>query len=95
MSQVDNVRDVYLDKKQSDDVSDWLYFTVQGGTEIGDSIKVQPVRWPDFQPNGDLVETPGNVGLNAAWQNINELLLNKWGIVRERSLMIGVLIEPE
>jgi hypothetical protein len=86
------MRLVYLDKKGNDhDTSGWCYYTLSGGSEVGDTIQTKQVKFPSFEDCDVTVDTPGNVGLSAAYENINTLLRNRWGIERERSILIGIL----
>jgi len=89
---------IHLDKHGDDDhfPDTWDYYRITGleglgnveGTE-GATIEVCRLTWPDFQDKGTAVQTPGVVGLEAAWGHINRIL-NGWGIDRERSVFIGV-----
>ena len=86
------MRSIYLNKKNLlSNTEPWAYYTIKGGFEVGDNIEVKLVSFPDFSEIDVIVDIPGNVGLSAAYDNINLLLRNKWGIERERSELIGIL----
>jgi hypothetical protein len=41
----------------------------------------------DIEP---VIDTPGNVGLDAAYTNISKLIKAQWDVDRDRSELIGV-----
>lgn len=81
---------IYLDKRGDDDTNtgSWEYFRI--GPSGVDTIEVCRVRFPSFEDKGDPIATPGNVGLAAAYDNVNWLLLKQWDVERERSILIGI-----
>jgi hypothetical protein len=80
----------------------WVYYrlTSLGGKE-GDHIEICLVSWPDFKDIdvvGDekkaSVINPGDTGFTSAYPNFTNLLLRKWGVNHEESILIGMRVRP-
>lgn len=66
---------IYLDKRGNENMtSAWEYYRV-GPTGV-DTIQICRVTFPEFRDKGAPIDTPGNVGLAAAYDNVN------WGRTR-------------
>ena len=76
----------------------WAYYRITSiGGKDGDNIEVCLVRWPGFEDIdivGDedkaIVVNPGDTGYASAFPNVCELLMKKWKIDHEQSVLIGI-----
>lgn len=78
---------IFLDKRGSNHTWDWTYYRL---TSIGETIQTCQVKFPSFEDMGPVIDTPGNVGLAAAYVNISKLVKKQWNVDRGRSELIGV-----
>jgi hypothetical protein len=93
---------IWLDKFGDDDDNDtskWKYYRSSSRGEDQDPIEVALVTFPsleDIDFVGDVlsarVTTPGETGMATAWDRVGRVLHNKWGIERERSILIGIRV---
>ena len=90
---------IYLDKRGDDGdhfPDAWAYYRITSvgglgnpeGTK-GSSIEACRLTWPTLEDIPPIIDTPGVVGLAAAWDVVNKAL-RQWDIDRERSIFIGV-----
>ena len=89
---------VYLNKRNSNHDSDWVYYRITSLGEKGDPITVCQVRWPTF---GDIdliwdqskavITTPGLTESGSAHEKLCRLMKNSWDINHEDSTFIGFL----
>lgn len=92
----------YLDKHGDDDQpQSWTYYRIRSTTglgipagQLGSSVEICRVRWPDFNDIEPLIETPGVVGCMSAEYNASRLL-EQWGVNHDRSILIGSLIRAD
>lgn len=82
-----NIDMIFLDKRVSNCTGDWTYYRL---TPIGDTIQACRVKFPSLEDIEPVVDTPGNVGLAAAYENISQLVKKQWNVERDRSELIGV-----
>ena len=91
---------IYLDKHGDDDHSpqSWTYYRIRSTSglgipagQLGSSVEVSRVKWPDFHDIDPPIETPGVVGYTSAEYNANKLL-EQWGVNRKRSILIGSVV---
>lgn len=78
---------IFLDKRGSNFTADWTYYRL---TSIGDTVQACRVKFPSLQDIESVIDTPGNAGLAAAYQNISQLIQTQWDVGRGRSELIGV-----
>jgi hypothetical protein len=78
---------IFLDKRGSNQTWDWTYYRV---SSIGETIQACRVKFPGLEDIEPVIDTPGNVGLAAAYANISKLIQAQWNVDRDRSELIGV-----
>jgi hypothetical protein len=98
------VRDVhdliFVDKRgdEGDGNPDtWAYFRITSGTGLGNppgtegsTVQACRIAWPELEDIQPSIDSSGLATLAVAYATVNKALLQRWAIVRERSVLIGI-----
>jgi len=91
---------IYLNKRDSINTSEWAYYRLSSGGNVGDPIELCLLSWPTFVDIDDVLSVdkavvinPGDTGFESAYPNNIQVLKNKWGIDHEKSTLIGVIVK--
>lgn len=94
---------IYMDRLGQDSTPDnWVYYRVTsveglgiGEGQVGSSVQICRVTWPELYDIGPAVDSPGVVGFVTAWENVSSYVKENWGAEHAEEKMIGLRDWPK